>query len=73
MWAVRCAATSNAPSGHIEQLPSGSWRVKVYAGKDPLTGRELRFRKTRKTEVDAPVAQLGAPPADIVRFEVLCR
>jgi hypothetical protein len=39
------------PSGHIEQLPSGSWRVKVYAGKDPLTGREIRFRQTCKTEV----------------------
>jgi hypothetical protein len=27
----------------------------VYAGKDPLTGRELRFRKTRKTEVEAQI------------------
>ena len=25
-------------AGHIERLPSGSWRVKVYAGIDPLTG-----------------------------------
>jgi hypothetical protein len=32
--------------GHIEQLPSGSWRVKVYGGTDPLTGREIRLRKT---------------------------
>jgi hypothetical protein len=47
-----------APSGHVEQLPSGSWRAKVYAGKDPLTGRELRFRKTRKTEVEAQI-ELG--------------
>ena len=46
------------PSGHIEQLPSGSWRAKVYAGKDPLTGREIRFRKTRKTEVEAQI-ELG--------------
>jgi hypothetical protein len=37
------------PSGHVEQLPSGSWRAKVYAGKDPLTGREIRFRRTCKT------------------------
>ena len=36
--------------GHIEQLPSGSWRVKVYGGTDPLTGREIRLRKTCKTE-----------------------
>jgi DNA-binding transcriptional regulator YhcF (GntR family) len=49
---------TRTPSGHIEQLPSGSWRAKVYAGKDPLTGRELRFRKTRKTEVEAQI-ELG--------------
>jgi hypothetical protein len=30
----------------------------VYAGKDPLTGRELRFRKTRRTEVEAQI-ELG--------------
>ena len=36
--------------GHIEQLPSGSWRVKVYGGTDPLTGCEIRLRKTCKTE-----------------------
>jgi hypothetical protein len=39
----------------MEQLPSGSWRAKVYARKDPLTGREIRFRKTRKTEVEAQI------------------
>jgi integrase len=50
------AAMVHSPSGHIEQLPSGSWRAKVYAGKDPLTGREIRFRKTRKTEVEAQIA-----------------
>jgi Bacterial regulatory proteins, gntR family len=49
------AAMTHAPSGHIEQLPSGSWRAKVYAGKDPLTGREIRFRKTRRTEVEAQI------------------
>jgi transposase len=46
---------TRAPSGHIEQLPSGSWRAKVHAGKDPLTGREIRFRKTRTTEVEAQI------------------
>jgi hypothetical protein len=30
----------------------------VYAGEDPLTGREIRFRKTRKTEVEAQI-ELG--------------
>ena len=49
---------THAPSGHIEQLPSGSWRAKVYAGKDPLSGREIRFRKTRRTEVEAQI-ELG--------------
>ena len=52
------AVMTYAPSGHVEQLPSGSWRAKVYAGKDPLTGREIRFRKTRKTEVEAQI-ELG--------------
>jgi hypothetical protein len=48
----------HVPSGHIEQLPSGAWRAKVYAGTDPLTGREIRFRKTRRTEVEAQI-ELG--------------
>jgi hypothetical protein len=30
----------------------------VYAGTDPLTGREIRFQKTRKTEVEAQI-ELG--------------
>ncbi|MGH3195023.1 MAG: hypothetical protein ACRDNT_03620 [Streptosporangiaceae bacterium] len=49
---------AGAPNGHIEQLPSGSWRAKVYAGTDPLTGREIRFRKTCKTERAARI-ELG--------------
>jgi integrase len=44
--------------GHIEQLPSGSWRVKVYGGTDSLTGREIRLRKTCKTE-RAALIELG--------------
>ena len=52
-------------TGHIEQLPSGSYRVQVYAGTDPLTGREIRFRKTRKTEREAQIelGKLLAQPA----------
>ncbi len=49
---------AGTPSGHIEQLPSGSWRAKVYGGTDPLTGREIRFRKTCKTERAAQI-ELG--------------
>jgi hypothetical protein len=71
---------TRTPSGHIEQLPSGSWRAKVYAGKDPLTGREIRFRKTRKTEVEAQIelgkmlalARTGRQPdSDITVAELL--
>ena len=38
--------------------PNGSWRAKVYAGTDPLTGREIRFRETCKTERAAQI-ELG--------------
>ena len=41
--------------GHIERLPSGSYRVIVYAGTDPLTGRRLRLRQTVKTEEQAHI------------------
>ena len=44
-----------AASGHVEQLPSGSFRVEVHAGTDPLTGRRLRFRQTVKTEKQAQI------------------
>jgi DNA-binding transcriptional regulator YhcF (GntR family) len=80
MLAVRCVAASSVPSGHIEQLPSGSWRAKVYAGKDPLTGRQIRFRTTRKTEVEAQIelgkllalAQAGRQPdSDVTVAELL--
>jgi integrase len=46
---------AHAASGHLEQLPSGSYRVHVYAGTDPLTGRELRHRQTVKTEEQARI------------------
>ena len=49
---------ASTPNGHIEQLPSGSWRAKVYAGTDPLTGREIRLRRTCKTERAAQI-ELG--------------
>ena len=44
--------------GHIEQLPSGSFRVSVYAGIDPLTRRALRLKTTVKTEQQARI-ELG--------------
>ena len=32
--------------GHIEQLPSGSFRVHVYAGTDPVTGKPRLLKQT---------------------------
>src|SRR5262245_54447183 len=39
--------------GHTERLPSGSFRVRVHAGKDPVTGKERRFKRTVRTEPEA--------------------
>ena len=44
--------------GHIERLPSGSFRVWVYAGTDPLTRRPIRLKSTVKTEQQAHI-ELG--------------
>ncbi len=73
-----------AGTGHLEQLPSGSYRVSVYAGTDPLTGRELRFRfrQTAKTEDGAKIllgrlleqaATVARPSSDVKVTEVLTR
>jgi integrase len=44
--------------GHIEKLPSGSFRVHVYAGIDPVTGKPRRLKQTCPDEA-AAVAALG--------------
>ena len=44
--------------GHIEQLPSGSLRVHVYAGTDPVTGKPRRLKQTCPDEASA-AATLG--------------
>ena len=49
---------AKARSGYIQQLPSGAFRVSVYAGTDPLTGRQIRLRQTCKTERAAQI-ELG--------------
>lgn len=41
--------------GYVEQLPSGSYRVSVYAGTDPVTRRQLYHRATAKTETQAQI------------------
>src|SRR5262249_49169827 len=47
-----------AAKGHIEQLPSGSFRVSVYGGIDPLTRQEIRLRSTARGELQAEI-ELG--------------
>ena len=44
--------------GHIEQLPSGSFRDSVYGRIDPPTRRQIRFRSTVKNELQAQI-ELG--------------
>jgi hypothetical protein len=47
---VYSAAMARFAKGHAERLPSGSYRVSVYAGVDPLTRQEIRLRSTAKDE-----------------------
>ena len=42
--------------GHIERLPSGSYRVHVYAGIDLVTGQPRRLRQTCPDEPSAVIA-----------------
>jgi integrase len=44
--------------GHIERLPSGPFRVAVFAGYDPVTRRRQYFKSTVKTEAQAQI-ELG--------------
>jgi integrase len=42
--------------GHVQRLPSGSFRVKVYAGTDPVTGKARLLRQTCPDEAAAHAA-----------------
>jgi integrase len=42
--------------GHIEKLPDGSFRVHVYAGIDPVTGKPRRLKRTCPDEATAAAA-----------------
>jgi integrase len=42
-------------NGHIEQLPSGSYRVAVYVGRDPITRRQVYLRRTARDLVQAQI------------------
>jgi len=56
MSAVRCTVTSrhSLPPERTHKATA----ERVYAGTDPLTGKEIRFRKTCKTEQAAQI-ELG--------------
>jgi len=47
---------ANTARGHIEKLPSGSFRVHVYAGTDPVTGKPRRLKQTCPDEASAAAA-----------------
>ena len=47
---------ASTSKGHIQRLPSGSFRVKVYAGTDPVTGKERLLRQTCPDEAAAHAA-----------------
>jgi hypothetical protein len=53
------------PRGEIEALPSGSLRVTVYAGRDPLTKRRRRLREV------IPVGPTAAAEAEKVLRRLL--
>jgi integrase len=61
---------SVTPSGHIEELPSGSFRVAVYVGTDPITRKRVYLRETVKGSTEAQItlgrllakAQAGKEP-----------
>jgi hypothetical protein len=53
--------------GHIRELPSGSFQAIVYAGKDPLTGKERYERQTAKTYQAAEIALNAEGPIEVSR------
>jgi hypothetical protein len=59
MSVAGCTVMSWLEDGRTHRAtPQRVWRVKVYAGTDRLTGREIQFRKTCKTERAAQI-ELG--------------
>jgi integrase len=49
------AAPRRRSRGHIETRPNGRFRVKVYAGQDPLTGKQRYLTTTTGTYREAEV------------------
>ncbi len=48
-------------TGHMEKLPSGSFRVHVCPGTDPVTGSPRRLQQTWPDEVAAALGRLLSP------------
>lgn len=44
--AARANVGKQRARGSIDKLPSGGYRVRVYAGVDPMTGRDHYLRET---------------------------
>lgn len=47
------ARAPERPRGSVERLPSGSLRVRVYAGVDPLSGKRHYLTEVIPLEADA--------------------
>jgi integrase len=62
---TRRSATPKRQRGSIDELPSGAFRVRVHAGRDPLTGRRHDL-----TEV-VPAGPRAAAEAEKVRTRLL--
>jgi hypothetical protein len=56
-------STKRKARGYIEKLPNGSFRVHVYAGTDPATGKPRRLKQTCPDEASA-TATLGQADGD---------
>ncbi|MBL8930890.1 MAG: hypothetical protein JNL54_12255 [Kineosporiaceae bacterium] len=53
--------TKSAVRGSLDRLPSGSYRVRVNAGTDPLTGRQNTLVEVRETRQEAEKARTRLP------------
>ncbi len=50
---ARAAGRRRRARGNVEELPSGRFRVRVYAGTDALTGRAHYLKETVDTAAEA--------------------
>ncbi|MDT3438819.1 MULTISPECIES: hypothetical protein [unclassified Pseudofrankia] len=54
-WIITLRA---CPEGYVERLPSSSFRIRAYAGVDPLTGKEVYLKETvKRAETVEPAKQ----------------